>query len=71
MKSDKEYWDDTLSRYRASKLIRSIRRNSEITLSDIARFTNKTRQYVYNVQEINFKPSDDFIQRLKQIGGEQ
>ena len=71
MRTDKEYWEDTISRYRASKLIRSIRRINGFTLSDIAKFTKTTRQYVYNIQEINFKPSNDFIQRLKQIGGEQ
>jgi len=71
MRTDKEYWDDTISRYRASKLIRSIRRINGFTLSDIAKFTKTTRQYVYNIQEINFKPSNNFIQRLKQIGGEQ
>ena len=71
MRTDKEYWDDTISRYRTSKLIRSIRRINGFTLSDIAKFTKTTRQYVYNIQEINFKPSEDFLSKLKQIGGEK
>ena len=71
MKSDKEYWEDTISRYRASKKIREIRRNLMLGLTEIARLTGKTRQYIYNIQEINLKPSKEFLDTLKQIGGEQ
>lgn len=70
MRTDKEYWDDTISRYRASKLIRNIRRNHNLGLSDIAKKTGKTRQFIYNVQEINFKPSKEFLDILQKIGGE-
>jgi len=52
-------------RYRASKLIREIRKNFK--LSDIAKRLGYSRQYVANVQEMIIKPNEDFISRLKKL----
>ena len=67
MRTDKEYWENTISRYRASKLIREIRRNKNLGLTDIGKATNKSKQYVYSVQEIIVKPSQDFMTKLEAI----
>jgi hypothetical protein len=67
MRKDKEYWEETIERYRASKLIRTIRRNKDIGTTIIGQLTGKSKQYVNNVQEIIVKPSEEFIKKLEDI----
>jgi len=67
MRKDKEYWKETIERYRASKLIRTIRRNKDIGTTIIGQLTGKSKQYVNNVQEIIVKPSEEFIKKLEDI----
>ena len=65
MKSDKEYWQETLRRYNASKSIRNIRKKFKIPLKDLVKEMGYSKQYINNVQEIIIKPSIDFINKLK------
>lgn len=65
MRSNKEYWQETLDRYRVSKLIRKIRR--KIRLRDLEKRLGYSRQYINNVQEIIIKPNKDFISKLEEL----
>ena len=67
MRTDNEYWEETLLRYRVSKMIRNIRRQKSMGTTAIGEHTNKTKQYVNNVQEIIVKPSEEFIEKLEKL----
>jgi transcriptional regulator with XRE-family HTH domain len=71
MKTNNDYWQETLTRYRISRFLRDYRKSNKLTYTGLAEILKTTRQYIYSIEEITLKPSDDFIQRLKQIGGEQ
>ena len=65
IKSNKEYWQETLRRYRVSKLIRRIRR--KMRLRDLEKQLGYSRQYINNVQEIIIKPDKEFIGKLDKL----
>jgi transcriptional regulator with XRE-family HTH domain len=67
MKLDKEYWQEFLERYRASKKIREIRKKLNINQTEIGRLTGFSKQYVNNVQEMTIKPNEKFIEKINQI----
>ena len=67
MRSNKEYWKETLERYGASKRIREIRKKLKIELKDLANQMGYSRQYINNVQEIIIKPDKEFIKKLGEI----
>jgi GTP-binding protein EngB required for normal cell division len=64
-KSNKEYWNDVLERYRLSKKIRNLR--SKFSMVKIAELTDQTKQYIYGIQEMTIKPSEVFIKKLDQL----
>jgi hypothetical protein len=65
MKSNDEYWHGVLNRYRLSKAIRGLRR--KMGLWEIAKKTDRTKQYVYGIQEMTIKPNKDFINKLESL----
>ena len=67
MKTNAEYWQEILNRYRVSKTIREIRKKLKINQKAIADRIGYSRQYVNNVQEIIIKPSNDFLNKLKEF----
>ena len=67
MRSNKEYWEETLERYRASKRIREIRKKLKIELKDLANQMDYSRQYINNVQEIIIKPDKEFLRKLDEL----
>ena len=67
MKSNKEYWEETLERYRVSKRIRKIRKKFNIRLKDLVKVMGYSKQYINNVQEIIIKPNKDFINKLEDL----
>jgi transcriptional regulator with XRE-family HTH domain len=67
MKSNKEYWEETLERYRVSKRIREMRRKLKLRLRDLEKKMGYSRQYINNVQEIIIKPDREFLRKLNEI----
>ncbi|MGD9276388.1 MAG: hypothetical protein PVJ67_04395 [Candidatus Pacearchaeota archaeon] len=65
MRSNKEYWQETLERYRISKQIRKMRK--KLRLRDLEKQLGYSRQYINNIQEIILKPSKDFINKLNDL----
>jgi len=65
MKSNEEYWKETLRRYRISKMIRKIRR--KFRLMDLENRLGYSKQYINNVQEITIKPNKEFLNKLEKI----
>ena len=65
MRSNKEYWQETLERYRVSKRIRIIRR--KMRLRDLEKQLGYSRQYINNIQEVIIKPNKDFINKLEDL----
>lgn len=65
MKSNEEYWKETLRRYRISKMVRKIRR--KFRLRDLENKLGYSKQYINNVQEITIKPNKDFLSKLDLI----
>lgn len=68
IKEDRLYWQELLERYRLSKRIRRLRRN--YSLLDLCDLMKETKQYIYAIQEMTIKPSQDFINKLKDIENE-
>lgn len=64
-KSNKDYWQDVLERYRLSKKIRNLR--GKISMVKIAELTDQTKQYIYGIQEMTIKPSEEFLKKLDQL----
>lgn len=62
IKSNEEYWQETLERYRLSKRIRRIRK--KLRLRDLEKQLGYSRQYINNIQEIIIKPNNEFINKL-------
>ncbi len=71
IRSNKEYWQETLKRYRVSKRIRGIRKKLKLGIKDLAKQTGYSRQYINNVQEIIIKSNKDFINKLEDLENEQ
>ena len=71
MKTNNDYWQETLTRYRISRFLRDYRKSNNLTYTGLAEILGTTRQYIYSIEEITLKPSDDFLSKLKTIGGEQ
>lgn len=70
--SNQDFWDLAIDKYRASKMVRKlINKKGHYDFNGFSEITGYSRHYIYQVMAMNIKPSDDFIQRLKQIGGEQ
>lgn len=67
IKSNGEYWQETLRRYNVSKLIRNVRKKFKMGFKELSEFTGYSRQYINNVQEIIIKPSSDFINGLNKF----
>ena len=67
MRSNKEYWQETLERYRVSKRIREIRKKLKLGIKDLAREMGYSRQYINNVQEIIIKPDREFINKFNEL----
>lgn len=65
IKSNGEYWQETLERYRLSKRIRRIRK--KLRLRDLEKQLGYSRQYINNIQEIIIKPNREFINKLKDL----
>ena len=62
--TDGEFWQDILSRHKTAKTIRKMRDRFDFnTLSDLTGFS---RQYIYGVQEMTIKPSEEFIKKLNE-----
>ena len=70
MRSNKEYWQETLERYRVSKRIREIRKKLKLEIKDLARQMGYSRQYINNVQEIIIKSNKDFTNKLEDLENE-
>ena len=65
--SDAIIFGNFLKRYRVAKIVRKLRKNFDFKqLSDLTGFS---RQYIYGVQEMTIKPNQDFINKLKEVGG--
>ena len=64
-KSNKEYWEDFLNRYRLSKTIRVLR--NKISMKEIAELTDQSKQYIYGIQEMAIKPSEEFLTKLSEV----
>lgn len=64
MRSNNEYWQETLERYRLSKQIRRIRK--KLRLRDLEKQLGYSRQYINNIQEIIIKPNKEFIEKLNE-----
>jgi len=60
MKTNSKYWNEVLERYRVSKTIRRLREKFNISFKDLSEITGYSRQYIYGIQEITIKPSEDF-----------
>ena len=69
MRSNKEYWEETLERYRVSKRIREIRKKFKIPLKGLVKEMDYSKQYINNVQEIIIKPNREFINKLEDLEG--
>jgi len=67
MRSNKEYWQETLERYRVSKRIREIRKKLKLGIKDLAIKMGYSRQYINNVQEIIIKPDKEFINKFNEL----
>ena len=65
MRSNKEYWQGTLDRYRVSKRIRRLRK--KLRLRDLEKQMGYSRQYINNIQEMNIKPNKEFINKLEDL----
>ena len=70
MRSNKEYWQETLERYRVSKRIREIRKKLKLGIKDLAKQMGYSRQYINNVQEIIIKPDREFMEKLEDLENE-
>ena len=70
MRSNKEYWQETLERYRVSKRIREIRKKLKLGIKDLAKQMGYSRQYINNVQEIIIKSNREFINKLEDLENE-
>jgi len=64
IKSNGEYWQETLRRYNTSKSIRRVRKKFKMGYKELSEFTGYSRQYINNVQEIIIKPDTNFINKL-------
>ena len=71
MRSNKEYWEETLERYRVSKRIREIRKKFKIPLKSLVKEMDYSKQYINNVQEIIIKPNREFINKLEDLEGKE
>lgn len=71
MRSNKEYWEETLERYRVSKRIREIRKKFKIPLKGLVKEMGYSKQYINNVQEIIIKPNGEFINKLEDLEGKE
>lgn len=60
-----EFWGNTLKRYKTAKVIRKLRDN--LDLSKLSELTGFSRQYIYGIQEMTIKPSQDFLKKLDQL----
>ena len=68
-KTGMDYWEECLSLYRASKLVRKIR--DKYSLSDISKLTGFSKNYICGVQELRIKANEDFISKLKELSDGQ
>lgn len=63
-----DFWNYSLKKYRVSKMIREIiGKNNGYNYTSLARKLGVSRQYIYNIMMMNLKPSEEFIQNLKNI----
>lgn len=64
-KTDKQYWEEFLKRYRLSKKVKKLR--DKFGLSEIGNMTGQSRQYIYAIQEMTIKPSEEFKKRIGEL----
>jgi len=65
IKSNEIYWQDTLERYKTSKTIRNFQK--KYSMGQLTEMTGFTKQYIFNVREMNIKPNEDFIKKLNEV----
>jgi len=63
------FWESVLDRYRKAKTMRELL--SRYGYRKIAEATGRKKQYIYGVAHLTIIPSNDFLDKIQQIGGEQ
>lgn len=65
-KAPKEFWEESLEKYRISKEIRRLKKHG-YTFKRLGEILNIDRHYVYNLMRMNLKPPEGVLSKLEQL----
>jgi len=65
-KSNKDFWDISLEKYKISKAIRKLKKHG-YTFKRLGELLNIDRHFVYNLMQMNLKPPKEILKKLEAL----
>ncbi len=63
--TNKQCKKDLKDRYKVSKMLRDFKDKHNFSYADLSEVLGFKRQYIYGVEQVTVKPSEEFISKLK------
>lgn len=65
-KSNQDFWDFSLEKYKISKVIRKLKKHG-YTFKYLGEILNVDRHFVYNLMQMNLKPPEGLLKKLEAL----